>query len=303
MIEEDAPQETEYEIKVREAVNAITDLPTLSDVAIKVNQLMSDPSSSAADLARLISGDGAMSAKILRVVNSALYGMPAPVTSVNQAIVILGFRALRQLVLGISVYGAMPSGEGHKYFDPEMFWKHSLATAATARCLAKRLKLPGESETYFTAGMLHDIGMVVLVSNMPDFFNNAVAWISMVGEHEISFYEAERSAFASDHGFVASVLFEKWGLDQDLINVVKYYARPEEATGEGMTALLPKVIHVADILARCLLPVSLEGRKISPVSETAFAHLEAMGLDLDKLPELLEECHKEYSGAKIFMQL
>lgn len=293
--------DTEEEATVRAAIEQCSELPTIPDVAIKVNQLISNPKSSASDLAKIIASDPALSTKVLRVVNSALYGLRQPVNSTNQAIVILGYKALRELVLGVSIYTALPKGK----INHELFWRQSIATAAVCRHLAKRLNLPGDSEIYFTAGLLHEIGMIVLVHHLPEMFEKAIACFEMPQFENISIYEAERHAFGSDHGFIGSVLLEKWGLDQKLIDVLRYYARPMEVPHHGQEMrriLMPALIHVADILARIMLP-GPSGRKLPTVSSEGFELLEKLRLNLEELPDILEKSHEEYSAAKVFMGL
>lgn len=294
MITEEEKQAAE--VKMRETLDSISDLPTLNEVAMNVNSLLNDPNSSASDLAKAVSGDPALSTKLLRVVNSALYALAKPVNSVNHAVVILGFRALRSMVLAMAVIDKMPKGGGSSSFNHQLFWQHSIATATAARQLAKNLDLPGEPEDYFSAGLLHETGMIVLVNYLPEMYDDVIEHLKSLETERPSLEEAEYQVLGCDHGYIGSILFSKWNLSQNLLDVIRHHFRPEElpiGEGEQDRLIMPMVIHCSDIIARAMHP-GPSGRKLPYVSAKSFKFMESRGLDYEKLPEILEDIHEDY---------
>jgi len=137
-------------------VDSVKDLGTLPEVYSKANELINDPSSSAQDLAKVIVNDQVLTSRLLRLVNSALYGFPQHIDSVSRAITIVGFRQTRDLVMGVSIIGKF-SKSTSGLMDMKSFWHHSLATAAAAKILAEA-KRHRSVEVLFSAGLMHDIG-------------------------------------------------------------------------------------------------------------------------------------------------
>src|SRR5690606_38701245 len=139
-------------------------IPTMPTIAAKVMQIVNDPHYSAEDVAKFISRDVALTSKVLRLANSAFYGIPRTISSVNSAIVILGFNTIRRLVLSASVLKVFPSRPGLVIFDRKAFWKHSFMVGIASRMVAQiyRRKKLVDMETAFSAGLLHDIGKIIL---------------------------------------------------------------------------------------------------------------------------------------------
>ena len=148
-------------ISSQEITSKIKDLPTLPLVAVRVMEIINDPHSSASDLAEVISSDPAMTAKVLRLVNSAYYGFPNPITTITHAVAIMGFNTLRSLVLSVATFDLFSKKKPDQFFQLEELWMHSIGTAVGSKLLAKRLGLPNFEEL-FIAGLLHDVGKVVL---------------------------------------------------------------------------------------------------------------------------------------------
>jgi len=298
----DTPQDPRA-FRAMRFVETITDLPTIPTVLAKIQKLLANPDASATDLGRVISSDAAVCAKILRVVNSSFYGLENKVTSVPQAIVILGFRALRQLVVGLSVFNKLQTKVEHRFFRPEQFLLHSLAVGATCKHLAQRFRLPGEAEEYFVAGLLHDTGKMILASFMAPLFQDVA---EILESQPVAFCVAERETYATDHGFLGGALFTKWGFDTALIRGVEYHHAPLEipdAEQHPQACLIASLIHCADVLARLMLLGDLPDRILPPVSAAAFQQLEESGLRYEELPSVMRDIHKEYVAAKVFLAL
>jgi HD-like signal output (HDOD) protein len=211
-------------------------------VYVKVQEAMRTPEASAAQIAQLIESDQALASKVLRLVNSSYFGLPRKITSLRQAVVLLGFNAVRNALLALSVVHVF--GKGSKEdFDRAEFWKHALGTAATARFLASKLHQGSEEEAY-AAGILHDIGKIVLDQYLHSQFMACLEFSRMEG---LSLFEAERRLLGITHCDVGEYLGEQWGLPPKLIEGIALHHRPRILRSEPK---LVAIVCVADTLVR-----------------------------------------------------
>lgn len=201
-----------------ELLAKVRDIPTLPAVAMRVNELINDPTSSSADVAEVLKKDQVLTAKILRLVNSSYYAIPGGVSDVQRALAFLGFNTLAQLVLGISVFSVFKDIAVEDFSMPE-FWKHALATAVCAESIAKRLKYPKPEEA-FTCGLLHDIGKLVLHEVDPDRLASIVRETRL---RSCSFVEVEREWELPGHSFLGEVIATQWGLPQSIRLAIHYH--------------------------------------------------------------------------------
>lgn len=232
------PEET------RRLVQRIVDLPTLPIVIPRVFHLLEDDRSSAQDLAEVIGSDQALASRILRLANSAFYGFRREITSINQAVVLLGFDTVKSIVLAATVFDTLAHGDAVSSFDRQQFWLHAVATAAGARLVARGLRLV-DPEVAFVGGLLHDIGKVVLDRFFYRGYSQAVR---LALDLPCPIREAEVAVFGVDHAEVGHWLAERWGLPSAIIAPVAFHHRPD-AAAPGSWAL-SAIVHLADILAR-----------------------------------------------------
>ena len=194
------------------------DIPTLSVVAVAVNDLINDPNSSSADIAQVLKKDQVLTAKILRLVNSSYYAIPGGVADVQRALAFLGFNTLAQLVLSLSVFSVFSTIDNDD-FSMLDFWQHALGTAVCSELLAKKLKLPRPEEA-FTCGLLHDIGKLVLHEIDP---GRLVDIVKEAATHSCSFVDVERKWDLPGHSFLGEVIATKWGLPQVIRLSIRYH--------------------------------------------------------------------------------
>jgi putative nucleotidyltransferase with HDIG domain len=172
-------------------------------------------------LARLIAQDQALTAKTLRLANSSFYGMPHEVTTIPQAIAIVGFRTVRSLATTAALIGTFavsrPSG-----FDVNPFWRHAIAAAVCARSLATHLQ--EDAEFAYTAGLLHDIGRLVLVTQFTVNYEATMAWRS---QHDCSLLQAEQAVLGMDHAAVGHVLTQHWKFPEAMQQAVACHHSPD----------------------------------------------------------------------------
>ena len=202
---------------LRVVVDRIEELPTLPQVAAKIMKLIDDPNSSAADIHKVMSRDAALAGKMLKLVNSAFYGLPHKVSNLNQAIVLLGFNTIKSLAMSVSVFGVFGKGKGAGKFDRERFWRRSVGSACIYRVLARKVKTV-DPETAFVAGLLHDLGKLV----MDQYAAEDLAKVIEEAEfRKCAFVDAERSVLTTDHSAIGAWLVQRWGFPDVLVDWVQ----------------------------------------------------------------------------------
>ena len=230
--------------RIREAITRAGDLPTLPQVAVEVSRLAFNPVTAMGDLVRVIRNDLSLTAKILRVANSAFYGMSRHVESLNAALVLLGMRELIHLVTCISVFRAFPTKPGQPTFDRKAFWIHSAGCGEIARSLTHRLK-PRLNSTEFTAGLLHDLGKIVLDQYFHDDFMEALRLSYAEG---LSMVEAEERVLGVNHAEIGLWLAGMWNLPTVICDAITYHHTPAKAPRESGS--LVAIIHLANNLCK-----------------------------------------------------
>ncbi len=228
--------------KVESVLSRVYSLPSLPMIISEVSKLVENPSSSASQLSALISKDQALSTKILSVANSPLYGFPRRVSTIDFAIVILGFTHIKNITIAFSIIDRL-SNFRNKYFDPNEFWIHSLMTATAARRLTIDLGYQFSGEA-FTAGLLHDLGIPVICKYFPEDF---IKINRLVNEDGLSCFEAEESVLGITHGEVGFKLVERWNLPLTLGEVINYHHKPSSAEENK---ILTSIVHLADHLTK-----------------------------------------------------
>lgn len=216
----------------------IKEISTLPHVMTRILEIITDEHSSAVDLADEIANDTSLTAKILKMVNSAYYGFYREIAEVSDAVVVLGFNEIRRLSLAISVLDLFG---GKKEGRRMAFWNHSFACAAMSDILARERRM--EEQGAFTAGLLHDIGKSILDQYFNDMFT---AVQERMLEHSLPFHEAERELYGFDHADIGYWLAERWNLPVTLGEAIHYHHQPESATEMPELA---QVVHLANKLS------------------------------------------------------
>ncbi len=234
-------------------VRQVHDLPALPETVLRVMQVTEDPKAGIADAAKVLVSDQALAARVLKLANSAFYGSSRRIGTVSDAVVILGMRTTRNLVMAASCE-ALLEGEVAGYGLPRgALLRHSLVCASAAQALAKRAKYRGMEEA-FVAGLLHDIGKVVMNAYQRDQFREVLALVS-VG---MTYAEAERAVFGFDHAEAGGCLLERWNLPLPLVSAVRHHHTPLDAPSDSP---LPCLVHAADaVCMRLGIGLSLGGR-------------------------------------------
>ncbi|MBW2563430.1 MAG: HDOD domain-containing protein [Deltaproteobacteria bacterium] len=195
----------------------IEDLPTLPTILFEVNTLLEDINTSAKKLGETIGKDPSMVAKILKLVNSSFYGFRSKISDISNALVLLGFNTVRNSIISVSIIKTFSGKNNLEGFDITEFWKHSIAVAVTSKRLAEKCRVEAP-DNCFVAGLLHDIGKLVLSQYFQDLF--AKIWITAQKEN-LNFYEAEKREIPVKHPMIGSLLAKRWQFPEHLVDAVK----------------------------------------------------------------------------------
>lgn len=284
----------EHKPDLLETAANISTIPTLPTVISRITSLLQNPQTSADEIGKAITTDQALASKVLKLVNSAFYGFPGRISTITHAVVILGFSTVKNIVLTASIFEAFKKeSDSDAVFDMEKFWFHSIACGAASQTIAKKMGLKSGEEC-FIAGLIHDVGKVILCQYMPEQFHKVVKHSS---ENNCLFYDAEKALFANTHQEVGGFLAEKWNLPTDLQNAVKYHHMPSNRrTHYEMTA----VVHSADILVRAMGYGNGGDNRMPVIDDDVWNYLK---LSSQTLPSLFEEIDQEVEKATIFLQV
>jgi HD-like signal output (HDOD) protein len=215
------------EERARQAIAELRKLPTLPSVLTQVMAVASDPESSALDLGRQIASDPSLSAALLRLVNSAYYGFYRQITSIPDAIVLLGFNEVRNVALAATAFTRLARSSGE--YDREQLWRHCVAAAVAAERLGKLSGKPLGGA--FVGGMLHDIGKVTFDVLLGEKYGEAAR---LAHERGVRVRETEAELFGIDHAGCGTLLAEHWELPREVVTVIRYHHAP----ARGADALL-----------------------------------------------------------------
>ncbi|HEU4818779.1 HDOD domain-containing protein [Janthinobacterium sp.] len=236
-------------------IRQIQELPSLPVVVLELLSSMDQDDTDVHVLAQKIELDQGLAAKTLRIANSSFYGMQSKVTSIPQAVSVLGFHSIRTVVTACALTGSFAPVSGG--FDFQAFWRHSLATAIAARLLAPHLRV--NPETAFTAGLLHDLGTLVLVTRFPA--EHALVR-SYRQAHDCQMAEAELAVIGIDHAQVGSALAAYWKFPEAIQQAVADHHAIDRLEAGG----LPLAVHMANAVALALDLAGVDDALVPPLS-------------------------------------
>ncbi|HLC26428.1 MAG TPA: HDOD domain-containing protein [bacterium] len=232
------------EQEMKKFMARVKDLPTLPVIVTKIMQIAKDEKSSAKDLGTMISRDPSISSRVLRLANSAFYGYSRAITSIPQAVVVLGFETVKSLALSASVFDVLGRGDS-RFFDREKFWLHSIGCAKACELLAKQVRFP-DPDSAFVAGLLHDIGKVVLDRFFSEEYQQVM---SRIQESPRPIIEVEKEILLGvGHDSVGFWLGQQWKFPTVLLDPIHHHHDPENSEPQGI--LMASIAHVGDSITR-----------------------------------------------------
>lgn len=266
----------------QEIVAGVGNLVSLPQAYYRISELLDDPNATAAQIGEVVSHDPALTARLLRFVNSPVYAVRSRVDSVSRAIGILGLQDLRMVAMACSVGGAFRKPPTD-IVDMSAYWHHSAFTGIVAKQLGKRCRLKGR-DRLFVAGLLHDVGHLVLAYQAPDAMRKVAALLHKYPDQRC---ELEQKLIGCDHGEVGAELLRQWQLPDSLWMPVRYHHCPDQTPEFRVEAAL---VHLANAIAEGVEPSVRSGAPLQtpPISNKVW---EMTGLNADVVAPTVREAN------------
>jgi HD-like signal output (HDOD) protein len=241
-------------------LKGMVELSSLPFIYIKINEAVNNPRSSIKDISEIISGDPGLTSRLLRLVNSAFYGFPSKIETVNRALLMVGMQQMRDLALATSVMSLFKGIPGH-LVSMESLWRHSVACGLAARMLATVRQSGTNVELLFTAGIIHDIGRLVIYKKIPE---TAQEMIIRCRDSKEPLYLVEKEVLGFDHSDLGRMLAQSWNLPPSLEEVLACHHFPQEAKQYPVETGL---VHIADYIAHAIQLGDSGEQYIPPLDE------------------------------------
>lgn len=223
--------------KILQKVSAF---PSMPKAAMKLRALISKKDVSIAEIERILRHDPGLAVNVLRLANSAFFGIPTKVTNLRQAVMLLGVKRFAKIAVGASMNKTMDTAVEGYGLSPGELWLHSIAVSTTAEALAKNRKL-AEANDFFTPALLHDLGKLVLGK----FVKAEQPKIDSLVADGVPIVIAEREVLTTDHAEIGALILSKWSFPDDLINAVLWHHYPD---GSEDSNLYPEIVYLANLL-------------------------------------------------------
>jgi putative nucleotidyltransferase with HDIG domain len=278
-------------LTLEDIVSKTTDLPTIPAAALAVIRETDSPTATARGVAMHIGQDQALAARVLRLANSAYYGLQRQIMDHHEAVVILGMRCIRNLAMVAATYPWMTRPLKGYSLGPKEMWTHSFGVAIASQMIAKRTGAVNE-EAAFTAGLLHNLGKVALSIWLE---NKLQAMMALAVRDDLTFDEVERKILGYDHADVGAYLGEKWNLPPPLVETMRYHHNPEAC--EPRSALVD-CVHIGDYLTMSMgYGLGGDGLRYE-FSDECVQRLNIQASDFDAITSDFVAAYEEY--AKLF---
>ncbi len=274
-------------ITIDEIVSKTTDLPSIPAAAVRVMRETEASTSSASSIAGILAQDQALSARVLRLANSAFYGLSRKVSDLPEAVVVLGMRSIKNLAMVASTYPWMSRPLSGYQLDAKEMWIHAFGTAIGAQLIAKRTRAC-KDDVAFTAGLLHDIGKVALSI----WLENKIGAILLYASREgLTFDQAERKVLGFDHTQVGEQLASSWNLPDEIVSSIRYHHAPSEANPPQS---LTDCVHIGNYLT-LMMGYGLGGDgHLYTLDESALFRLGIRTADLDAIKEVFADSYETH---------
>lgn len=229
-------------IEIENMIQNFNDFPTLPTIYSSLLEVMSKPFSTIQDISEVIAKDMSVTAKIIKMANSPIFALNIRVETLTQAIFLIGFTEVKNIVLAISVLNVMKGTHSNSNFNFVNLWKHSIAVGVIARILGNKMNIRN-LENYFVAGLMHDIGKLVLYKIYDEEYSKG---LKDAIAKQITARQAEKEHFGFSHEFAGEIIANKWKFPDVLIDVIKYHHNFQKNYANNT---LLACVHLANIIA------------------------------------------------------
>lgn len=292
--------DSEFKDKLFMRLEAIEDLPSLPVVIVKLTEAVQNVDSSASDVAKIMESDPSIMSRVLKVVNSSFYStsmQSEPITNVKHAIVRLGYDAVRNIALTSSVFTVFKDDHAQT-FDRKEFWRHSICTGLVANLVYEYCKLSEKfcpKESVALAGLLHDIGKIIMEQYFYDAFSKILEF-SHTQKKPI--FSVEDSAIGVGHAEVGAWLAKKWKMNPDIVATIEFHHKPLEAPEEFRQMV--SLVHIADYICN-LKQIGQSGNSVPPPLEQDV--WDYLHLDIKHIDDIVERVDEEVQKSEILLSL
>jgi putative nucleotidyltransferase with HDIG domain len=269
-------------------IKKIDELPPLPQVVFKIHELIRNPDSNAKDIAKVIETDQAIATKVLRIANSAYYGMPGKISSVQHASVVLGLKTLGEIITIVGSRGTLNRKLPGYGYDTKDLWEHSLAVAFGSKIIAG-VKNPSLVNEAYTAGLIHDIGKIVLDPYVLEIKDKIKFYME---NEEKTFLDAENHFFAFNHAEIAFEICEKWNFPEHINIAIKGHHNPLHLENNDLSYIL----HMADHSARLIGIGYDEDDFLYELKEGTMDHLGIKQEDISEIIFKITDAMKNFSS-------
>ena len=258
---------------LNDVLGELDSLPTPSFVVTKVLKLVSQPEVSASELTEVIEKDPNLTVRVMRLANSAYYGLPQKITTLSHAIMILGFKTVRNLVTSIYMHDAFFSSKlKTESFSVDKLWWHLIATAIATEQISDEVGFINKEEP-FLVGIIHDLGKIVVARLFPSYTDAIIKLASM---ESITYLESERKLGLIDHVSIIRYLLEKWEFPHEIQTAVDFHHDPEKVNEETLRDIV-YISHAADVVANVLDSKASGNYKLPIMNKRVWSYLELNG--------------------------
>jgi putative nucleotidyltransferase with HDIG domain len=285
------------ESKVKWIIDKVNKLPTLPHIANKITSLIKDPTCTAIKVSEIIDKDQSLTTKALRLVNSSYYSLCAGVTNVQHAVALLGFKTISQMVISIAVFDVFKGRYGEE-FDRVGFWKHSIGCAVISRMIAEKIHYPKLDDS-FTAGLLHDIGKVVIDQYLHE---EMIEIIKLVQEKDISFVDAENEVLGLSHADIGGQVMENWNIPSSITVAVKYHHQEIDKRNDSLLSqdLIVDIVRLSDVICKRAKFGSTGDTIMPEMNQDLWDRLD---INQDSINEIVEVSDEEVEKAEVILEL
>jgi putative nucleotidyltransferase with HDIG domain len=274
----------------------LENIPTFSQSVLRVMELTGDLNSSTKELVQQITHDPILTARVLKVVNSAFFGLTRQVDSIQQSVVYIGINTIKNLAISVAAMGALPR-TNDAGLDMNHFWLHSLMTASVAKEMARQRKVPStEVSTYFISGLLHDIGQIIFSQAQPDVYREVLA---EAAKQERPLCDIERETFGVDHAELGARLGEKWQLPVDMVSAIRWHHHPLDADEDNVNQPVNFTLFAAGNVCKTL---EAEDDRLATIDEIPDEIQTWLGLPIEQVASTLDNLNDEIENARVFIQ-